>query len=219
MKDFYINKNSDVEVRYGVAKHAVENLNMPYYNGVKDQCEQLLAITEVIKSLKSSLTKNYLGLAVELNKIVSLGLYKPFNDNYYKFITNEYGISKTTTYNLLEILARFCSNNQLLPKFTDYTYTKLSLILKLSDEDIDKHIAPNMTCSMIRAKLKELKLDKPQDSTDDSTDEHTVDDERSIPMAYDPKKRYDFEYVRNRSKNELINMFMELQRVHFGKGK
>ena len=38
--------------------------------------------------------------------------------------------------------------------------------------------------------------------------------EDNIPMVYDPKKHYEFDYFESKTKSQLLNMIWELQKEH-----
>ena len=90
-----------------------------------------------------------------------------------------------------------------------FSPSKLFEMLSLSQSTVFEHvnskrIRPEMTVKEIRSYIKMLKNGCIEDKS-----EEIKEDE--IPMAYDPKQKYDFKYFESMTKNQLLNMIWSLQ--------
>lgn len=150
--------------------------------------------------------------------------------NYWKSKNNEY-------YNSYKLLAKFgfskksvCRYKQCFEKFIyqkdidvtlyslheevkDFNPSKLFELLPLSKETCfeminKKVIVPEMTVKQIREVIKDLKqgTDKAEKVIEDTTI-----NEDEIPMAYNPKEKYEYKYFESMTKNQLLNMIWSLQ--------
>ena len=101
----------------------------------------------------------------------------------------------------------------LFPEFVDFNPSKLFELLPLSQGTCfnlvkNKMIKPEMTVKEIRAFVKAMK--KGTDSAETVLEDTTINEDE-IPMAYDPKQKYEFKYFESMSKNQLLNMIWSLQ--------
>lgn len=93
----------------------------------------------------------------------------------------------------------------------EFTPSKLFEMLILESRYVmslisEKIIRPDMTVKEIRKIIKQLRGEK----EDEKLKKEEID-ESKIPMAYDPTKKYDFEYFKKQTKPALINMICALQ--------
>jgi len=108
---------------------------------------------------------------------------------------------------------------RLTPYFENFSPSKLFELLKLSErtlcESIEKDlIKPSMTVKQIREYIKQIeKGDNPANKVLEQPTNNELDDE-DIPMAYNPKQHYDFDYFENKSKSQLLNIVWELQKEY-----
>ena len=106
-----------------------------------------------------------------------------------------------------------CASYELYQEFKDFNPSKLFELLPLSKETCfnlvkNKMIKPEMTVKEIRAFVKTMK--KGTDSAEQVIEDTSINEDE-IPMAYDPKQKYEFKYFESMSKNQLLNMIWSLQ--------
>ncbi len=159
--------------------------------------------------------------------------------NYYKAKDNEYynsykllakfGFDKKAVSRLTQCYERFVYDYEtdnkvplgVLPKvclkfeFCDFSPSKLFELLPLSQDTamelVQKQlITPTMTVKEIREYIKTLKdgTDKAEKVVEVANNDYNEED---IPMAFDPKKEYDFEYFNRKTKNELVSICVSYQ--------
>ncbi len=105
----------------------------------------------------------------------------------------------------------------LFDSFKKFSPSKLFELLALSNDSLisaikNKAIIPTMTVKQIREYIKSVK-----DGTDkaDKVLETGVDiNEDNIPMAFNPKNKYEYSYFETKSKNQLLNIVWELYQAH-----
>ncbi|MEG1751919.1 MAG: hypothetical protein RR247_02520, partial [Clostridia bacterium] len=99
--------------------------------------------------------------------------------------------------------------------FKNLTISKMQELLPLSNEQIEnafkKDLSFKSTIKQIREYVKALKngnggADKVLEDNQQSLDEQ----EDNLPMQFDPKKEYPFEYFEKLDKNSLINISWDL---------
>ncbi len=132
----------------------------------KDDNEKFKALEEkvaVIKTCCKSIAENYIKIGFELKEIKDRQLYKTAVNGFYSvyqdietFALKVFGFSRTTTYNLLGVVAEFCDSDKQTLKswYTDYSYSKLVEMLPLNYAQYVK-IEPEATVSEIR-ELKKI---------------------------------------------------------------
>ena len=152
--------------------------------------------------------------------------------NYWKAKDNEY-------YNSYKLLAKFGFDKKAVSRykhsfekfiqgtnivnscvktyFKDFSPSKLFEMLPLSDETIvnaidNKLIKPEMTCKQIRDFVKSLR--DGVDNADQVVEDTVIINEEDIPLAYDPKKKYEYSYFESKTKNQLLNIVWELQKAY-----
>ena len=177
-------------------------------------------------ALKDCFDDNQINFCQTCKTIYDIWIY--CKGNYFKAKDNEYynsykllakfGFDKKAVNGYKRCYERFVFHgaNILLNDYKDFSPSKLFELLvlssELSDELVKKQfIKPTMTVKQIRDYIKSLK-----DGTDkaEKVIEDTSIKEEEIPMAYDPKKEYEFSYFESKTKNQLINMIWELQKVY-----
>ncbi len=154
-------------------------------------------------------------------------------NNYWKAKNNEYynsykllakfGFSKTAVCRLKNCYERFCNdrdiNIQLKDIFKDFSPSKLYELLPLKEELIYECVNKNiisakMSKKEIRQIVKDLVNGVPVDKISNAVVEIEEINEEEIPMVYDPKQNYEFEYFKSKSKNQLLNMIWDLQKEY-----
>lgn len=147
----------------------------------------------------------------------------------YRFddIMKNFGIDETQSSRLLSCATKFVEVFDGKPKiknlFFGFSKSKLFELLTVPDEQLESDINNNllrsdMTVVSIRQYVKNYKAMKKVDKkllempeTKEESYEEPFD-ESSIEMAYDPSKHYEFEYFEKKSKSQLLNIVVELQK-------
>lgn len=163
-------------------------------------------------------------------------VYKIWNyckNNYWKAKNNEY-------YNSYKLLEKFGFDKKAVSRYKscyekfmyppneqgyaccvvenlqDFSPSKLFELLPLSQDTVfdlvDRQlIKPTMTVKQIREYIKTLK-----DGSDkaEKVIEDTTINEDDIPMAYDPKQKYEYSYFETKTKTQLLNIVWELQKAY-----
>ncbi len=100
--------------------------------------------------------------------------------------------------------------------YLGFSPSKLFELLPLSAEICNNAIetqliTPSMTVKEIRETIKNIK-----DGTEktEKVVEKIEINEDDIPMAYDPKKKYDYKYFESKTKSQLLNIVWELQKEY-----
>jgi len=194
-------------------------------------------LTSLVKTLEACLRdtqKNFCYLCATIYRISnwfdSNKYYCKDKNNYWhdKYsLLGKFGFEKTAISRLSNCYVRFMIEQhqthevRLTPYFENFSPSKLFELLKLSErtlcESIEKDlIKPSMTVKQIREYIKQIeKGDNPSNKVLEQTQQNNenVEDEE-IPMAYNPKQHYDFDYFENKSKSQLLNMIWELQKEY-----
>lgn len=118
--------------------------------------------------------------------------------------------------NNLPVGAKAFCKVSLKPEFEKFSPSKLFELLPLAsntaNEYIDKKlITPDMTVKQIREFIKSQK--DGENNTQEVTEDTSIKEE-DIPMAYNPKQKYEFAYFESKTKNQLLNMIWELQKEY-----
>ena len=153
------------------------------------------------------------------------------NDNRSKFSTGynfdmimkTFDIDKTQSSRIISCYEKFIiiENEEPIinPVFAKFSKSKLYELItidvqQLKNDLANKVLRPDMSVNTIRQYVKNIKvlqnLDKAVNK--DNTKEQVIEEE--IPMAYNPKQHYDFEYFKNKTKNQLLNMIWDLQKEY-----
>lgn len=181
-----------------------------------------------LSSLVSSLNINFgrfkccfVDICTDIYKIWSYckGKYWLAKDNEmynsYK-ILEKFGFDKKAVNRYKNCYERFIVDSRIEPLYSDFTPSKLFELLPLSRDTLyeyvsKKLITPDMTVKQIREFIKSQKDGEP--NTQEVTEDTSIKEE-DIPMAYDPKQKYEFAYFETKTKNQLLNMIWELQKEY-----
>lgn len=145
-------------------------------------------------------------------------------------LLKEFGFDKKAVSRLVNSYKRFCValKSDLMSKeeislagaYADFSPSKLFELLPLSADSCfsaihDGKIKASMTVKEIRQQVKFLIHGGIENEKQpaDSVIEDEINEEE-IPMAYDPTKEYDFEYFKEKSKPQLLNIVMALQKEY-----
>ena len=159
--------------------------------------------------------------------------YVPAKDgNFYNayLILEKFGFDKRAVSRLVSCYKRFCFTRKtsLLEKevvlmddiYVNFSPSKLFELLPLSSDSCfsaihDGKIKASMTVKEIRQQVKFLIHGGIENEKQpaDSVIEDEINEEE-IPMAYDPTKEYDFEYFKEKTKPQLLNIVMALQKEY-----
>lgn len=104
----------------------------------------------------------------------------------------------------------------LKPEFENFSPSKLFELLPLANNTANEYInkkliTPEMTVKQIREFIKSQKTG--ETNTEQVTEDNSIKEE-DIPMAYNPKQKYEFAYFESKTKNQLLNMIWELQKEY-----
>lgn len=146
--------------------------------------------------------------------------FKAKNNEYYNSykLLAKFGFDKKAVNRYKQCYERFVLQgaNVLLNDYKDFSPSKLFELLVLSSETLDElvkkqFIKPTMTVKQIREYIKTVK-----DGSDkaEKVIEDTTINEDDIPMAYNPKQHYDFDYFENKNKAQLLNIVWDLQKEY-----
>lgn len=189
-----------------------------------------IELNALIVNLKSFYKKQqhcFAGICLTIYKIHSYfkERYVKAKDNLYyscNSLLEKFGFDKKAVSRYKQSYERFCqgseySNIALKDYFNGYTSSKLFELLPLSysslEELINKGIINSeMTVKQIRKIVKQIiNGDDAVLVADVPVEEREEINEEEIPMAFDPLKKYDFEYYKAKTKNQILNMVWELQ--------
>ncbi len=176
--------------------------------------------------------KNFAGLCLTVYKIhdsISHTYLRAKDNDYYNVyhLLEKFGFDKMSVSRYRNSYKYFCQNDTvatvcLKDKFANFTPGKLFELLPLELQSIElaidkKYITPDMTCKEIRIVVKDL-IHGVEPSTKvskvDEAEKKEEINEAEIPFVYDPAKEYDFEYFKEKTKNQLINMIWDLQKAY-----
>lgn len=187
-----------------------------------------------IKNLNSCFkneNKNFSALCLTIYKIHSslCHTYQKAKDNdYYNSyaLLAKFGFDRKAVSRYRNCYKNFCENDtiatvHLKDIFLKFTPGKLFELLPLEENTITmaiekKYISSDMTCKQIRVVVKDL-IHGVEPSTKVAKvneGEKTEINEEEIPLVYDPTKEYTFDYFKEKTKNQLINMIWDLQKAY-----
>ena len=208
----------------------MENFNIN--NSIEFESEELNFWIKNLNACFNNANKNFAGLCLVVYKIHSYINHRYFqakdNDYYNVYsLLAKFGFDKKAVSRYRNSYEYFCENDtvatvKLKSKFIEFTPSKLFELLPLEKESIDyaidkKFVASNMPCKEIRIVVKDL-IHGVEPSTMvskvDETEKKEEINESEIPLVYDPTKEYDFEYFKDKTKNQLINMIWDLQKAY-----
>ncbi len=103
-------------------------------------------------------------------------------------------------------------------EFFAFNKSKLFELLVVDDEQLqldikNKVLRSDMSVLIIREYIKNYKsVKKANAKIGEEKEEKIVINEDEIPMAYDPKQHYDFDYFETKTKSQLLNIVWDLQK-------
>lgn len=209
----------DISSRKQLSK-LIDDLNNCY---VKDM-NSFADICYVVKQIKDLFDKfnkenlNYYAYVRDLHQT----LYR-FDD-----IMKGFGIDKSQSSRLLSSFDKYIEviDNKARVKiiFLPFSKSKLFELLvvdtkQLESDILNKVLLPHMTIKSIRDYIKNYRNivnSKHKLKTKIIDDIKSFEEliEEDIPMAYDPKQHYDFNYFENKTKSQLLNMIWDLQKEY-----
>ena len=184
--------------------------NMQKY--FKDQEKNFCKICFCVYQISTFFDTHYIGAEKKTNE------YYDKNKLFEKF-----GFDKTSVSRLTNCYLKFMTgvdekDINLKSWFSGFSPSKLYELLKVSDLTLEdaidkKYITPDMTVKQIREYVKSLAdgKDKAEKVLEKIQEEFIEED---IPMAYNPKQHYDWDYFQDKTKNQLLNMIWELQKEY-----
>ena len=206
IKDYM--QNIELEFDYEDFNILLKNLNSYF----KDQQKNFCQIAFCVYKISTYFDTHYIGKE------------KKTQEYYDKYkLLAKFGFDKTAISRLSNCYLRFMTGTDerdinLKPWFEGFSPSKLFELLKLSDltleSQIDKGlISPKMTVKEIREKIKLISngKDKAEKVLEKIEEENH---EEEIPPAYNPQKHYDFDYFKEKSKAQLLNMIWDLQKEY-----
>lgn len=216
-------------------------LDIDYDYNIKDNCqaedlEYFKFLFENLKNVCLANDRNFASLCFftyELKQLFTKFHYSHIylnvkNSEYnmgYSFdsIMKTFNIDKTQSSRIISCYEKFIIiENQepiINPIFAKFSKSKLYELITIDVQQLktdlaNKVLRPDMSVNTIRQYVKNIKalqnLDKAVNK--DKTKEQVIEEE--IPMAYNPKQHYDFEYFENKTKNQLLNMIWDLQKEY-----
>lgn len=139
---------------------------------------------------------------------------------YYERIIHDFGLEENTVNRMIQIVNRFTEQKsdvglKIRSVFLGYSKSKLFELLALSDTQIERgmqeqKLRPEMSVKSIREYVKTIKGGAKMENKvlEDTNNSYNEDD---IPMTFDPKEEYDFEYFNRKTKNELVTICVSYQ--------
>lgn len=134
--------------------------------------------------------------------------------NYYEFCEKVLNLEKSYITRLCRVYDKFLSCDSCdVATIECFSISKLIELLPLSlDEffelEYSRRLSPKMSVKQIRELVKSIKGKTSEDE----------ESEEDIPLAFDPKQVYEFQYFDGLSKNQLVNIAMSYQSyIHKGK--
>ncbi len=196
-------------------------------------CNEIKFEDKELSELVSSLKKCYWNTQTNFAKVcfTIYNIHSYCRNNYWKAKDNEmynsykllekFGFDKKAVGRYKNCFEKYIQGNTIdnvfvKPYFINFSPSKLFELLPLSYDTLEysidnKLIRADMTVKQIRRYIKSLK-----DGTTQA--EQVIEDtsikEEEIPMAYDPKQKYEYSYFETKTKNQLLNMIWDLQREY-----
>ncbi len=144
-------------------------------------------------------------------------------------IMEGFGIDETQSSRILSCYDKFiCINNDkpyIKEDFKLFNKSKLFELINVPNEQLledikNKVLRPDMSVKAIREYVKNYKELQKANKRLENGEECSVhedepkDREEDIPMVYDPKKHYEFNYFESKTKSQLLNMIWDLQKEY-----
>ena len=184
--------------------------NMQTY--FKDQEKNFCKICFCVFQISKYFDNHYIGVEKKTNE------YYDKNKLFEKFGFDKTAVSRMTKCYLKFMTGTNENDINLKSWFVGYSPSKLYELLKVSDLTLEdaidkKYIIPDMTVKQIRVYVISLEdgKDKAEKVLESIQDEFKEED---IPMAYNPKEHYDWDYFKDKTKNQLLGMIWELQKEY-----
>lgn len=97
-----------------------------------------------------------------------------------------------------------------------FSVSKLIELLQLSDEMIVLYVKnPKMTLAEIKQLVANLNYNRVDEEKKTEEQNARLDEEvKDIEAAYNPRQYYDFAYFKSKTKEQLLNIVMDLQRTY-----
>lgn len=97
-----------------------------------------------------------------------------------------------------------------------FSVSKLAELLPLSDDMITLYVKdPRMTVAELRQLVANLNYSKADEEKKVTEQNERLDEEvKDIEAVYNPRKYYDFDYFKSKTKEQLLNIVMELQKTY-----
>ena len=157
-------------------------------------------------------------------RIYAKGVRDRFNCGYsFDSIMAGFGLDNTQTCRMYSVYEKFITKNEkpsLIEEFKDFSKSKLIELINIPNEQLIKDIQQKvlreeMSVKSIRDYVKNYKeLIKANSKIDKEKETEEEIIEEDIPMAYNPKKHYEFDYFENKTKAQLLNMIWDLQKEY-----
>ena len=173
-----------------------------------DTVKELTRRVRSIHRMLEVVEKNFINISFDLYWIYKSKAYKSMGcESITDFAQKEFGLSKTTTYDYLNLIERFGERDKegsllegkIDPAYKDYSTSKLSAISGLSDKEIKSlDITPDMSTRDIKKAVKKYedgfalldsltknKSDPSKDSPDSSSMEEKEDPQQELQIGDD----------------------------------
>lgn len=191
-------------------EYIVDHLKPGVYSA--DTVKELTKRVKAIHSALAVVEKNFIKISFDLYWIYTSKAYKSMGcESITDFAQKEFGLSKTTTYDYLNLVERFGERDEkgnlleckIDPAYKDYSTSKLSAISGLSDKEIKSlDITPDMSTRDIKKAVKKYEdshaidfetldslISKKNESSNDSPDspsgEETEDPQQELHIGDD----------------------------------
>ena len=159
-------------------------------------------------------------------RIYAKGARDKFSCGYtFDSIMAGFGLDNTQTCRMYSCYEKFVTKLEnekptLIEEFKNFSKSKLIELITVPNEQIIKDIQQrvlreDMSVKSIRDYVKNYReLTKANSKLDKDKEDKEEIIEEDIPMAYNPKQHYDFDYFETKSKAQLLNMIWDLQKEY-----
>jgi hypothetical protein len=204
-------KDETLEFEDDELSSLIKQLNKCFENNQKNFCETCKAVFEI-----SDWFDKHQWYYKDKNNY--------WHDKYELF--GKFGLDRTAVHRMSNCYKRFMvdskaeNSTRLTYYFKDFSPSKLFELLKLSDESVCDFVEKDlikstMTVKQIREFIKAFeKGENPATKVLEKSQETETEEDEEIPMAYNPKQHYDFDYFENKTKAQLLNIVWELQKEY-----
>ncbi len=215
------------------------DLDLDFYDGI--YAESITTLQQYLDCLNNCFDKeqnNFAEIVYYVYQVKNLfddynathfGLLYTKSNKAYTFddIMLGFGLDKTQVCRLINTYCKFLDledGKPVIKNFlVEFSKSKIFELLGVDNAQIQKDISnnvlrPDMSVKQIREYVKNYKALEKQNkklSAEPKEEEEIVENiEEDIPLAYDPKKHYEFEYFEKQSKAQLLNIVWELQKEY-----